>query len=104
MIRYRLGELIADKQFREGRHIPILEIAAESGVSRMILSRMINKRGYSTVTDNLDLLCRYFGCRLDQLIEYVADPEIKNETRHATKQIKMSAIKSATIPIAKKRK
>lgn len=77
MIRYRLGELIADKQFNEGRRITLLEIAEKSGVSRMTLSRMINQRGYCTVTDNLDLLCAYFECRLEDLAEYVPNREVK---------------------------
>jgi putative transcriptional regulator len=37
---------------------------------------MINQRGYSSVTDNLDKLCRYFNCRVEDIAEYVPDTEI----------------------------
>jgi putative transcriptional regulator len=37
----------------------------------MTLSKMINHKGYSTVTDNLDKLCAYFDCELVELAEYL---------------------------------
>ena len=45
--------------------------------SRVTLSKMINQRGYSTLTDHLNRLCRYFNCRLEDLAEYVPDEELK---------------------------
>lgn len=74
MIRYRLRELLADKAFNEGRTITMEEVARQTGLHRMTLSRMANKRGYVTRTDVLDKLCVYFGCRLEQLAEHV--PEV----------------------------
>jgi putative transcriptional regulator len=71
MIRFRLQELIADKSFKENRRITIGEVAAETGINRMTLSKMINHKGYSTVTDNLDKLCAYFDCELVELAEYL---------------------------------
>jgi putative transcriptional regulator len=71
MIRFRLQELIADKSFKENRRITIGEVAAETGINRMTLSKMINHKGYSTVTDNLDKLCAYFDCELVELAQYV---------------------------------
>jgi putative transcriptional regulator len=73
MIRYRVQELLADKQFREGRVITITELSQGCGISRVTLSKMINRRGYWTGTDNLDRLCKYFGCTLDQVAVYVPD-------------------------------
>lgn len=73
MIRFRVKELIADKSFRDGRRITVVEVAEESGVSRRALSAMANQRGYSTSTDTLDKLCKYFGCSLGDLAEFVAD-------------------------------
>ena len=43
------------------------EVAAQTGINRMTLSKIANHPGYSTVTDNLDRLCDYFGCRLEHL-------------------------------------
>jgi DNA-binding Xre family transcriptional regulator len=34
---------------------------------------MLHHRGYNTVTDNLDRLCKYFNCRLDEIAEFVTD-------------------------------
>ncbi|WKB51429.1 helix-turn-helix domain-containing protein [Eleftheria terrae] len=73
MIRFKLGEQIEKKQFQEGRHITVQEVAAGSGVNRMTLSKILNQRGYSTGTEIVDKLCRYFGCPVGDLLEYVPD-------------------------------
>jgi len=75
MIRFRLKELIADKEFRERRVITMVEIANATGINRMTLSKIANHPGYSTVTDNLDRLCCYFGCPLEALAEHIPDTE-----------------------------
>ena len=71
MIRFRLRELMADKAFKENRRITFDEISSETGVNRTSMSKMVNQRGYNTTTDNLDRLCRYFGCSVGELAEYV---------------------------------
>lgn len=73
MIRFRLKERIADLQFRRGERVTLDLIAAETGIARSTLSRMSNQRGYNTTTDNLEKLCKFFECTLDQLAEYVPD-------------------------------
>lgn len=77
MIRYRIQELLAEKQFREGRRVTLTELSQATGISRVTLSKMINQRGYGTLTDHLDRLCRYFNCRLEELAEYVPDEDVK---------------------------
>lgn len=76
MIRFLINELLSEKQFKEGRRITLIEVAEATGINRMTLSRMLNHRGYSTVTDNLDKLCKYFDCKVDGLIEYVPDNQV----------------------------
>ena len=76
MIRYRIQELLADKHFREGRRVTLTELADATSISRVTLSKMVNQRGYGTLTDHLDRLCRYFNCSLGELAEYVPDEEI----------------------------
>jgi putative transcriptional regulator len=76
MIRYRLQELLAERQFQEGGRVTITELAEATGINRVTLSKMVNQRGYNTVTDNLDRLCRYFQCSLEQLPKYVPDEEL----------------------------
>lgn len=79
MIRFHLKELIADKEFAEKRRITIGEIAKETGINRMTLSKIINHPGHSTVTDNIDKLCNYFDCRVEQLVTHIK--ERKDDTQ-----------------------
>ena len=73
MVRFRLAEQIEKKQFQESRRITVQEVAEATGVNRMTLSKILNHKGYSTGTDILDRLCTYFGCRIEELVEYVPD-------------------------------
>jgi putative transcriptional regulator len=77
MIRYRIQELLAEKQFKEGRRVTLLELAEATGISRVTLSKMVNQRGYGTLTDHLDKLCSYFGCRIEQLAEHIPEEKVK---------------------------
>jgi putative transcriptional regulator len=71
MIRFRLKELIADKEFKEGRRITFDEIAKATGVHRTTLSKIANQKGYNTTTEVLDKLCAYFEVPLESVAEYV---------------------------------
>jgi putative transcriptional regulator len=73
LIRFKLAEQIEKKQFTESRRITIQEVAEDSGVHRMTLSKMLNHKGYSTGTDVLDKLCLYFGCGIEDLVEWVSE-------------------------------
>ncbi len=73
MIRFYLQKMISEKQFKEGRRITMAEITEATGINRVTLSKMINQKGYSTVTDNLDKLCKFFDCKLEDIAEYIAD-------------------------------
>ena len=73
MIRFLINELLSEKQFKEGRRITLIELSEATGINRMTLSKMINHKGYSTVTDNLDKLCTFFECKIEDLIEYIPD-------------------------------
>ncbi len=80
MIRFRLAELIADAQFKTGRRITLIEIAEATGINRMTLSRMANVRGYSTSTDTIDRLCRFFGCDVGDVARYITDSAVPATT------------------------
>lgn len=73
MIRFKLGELIEKRQFLEGRRVTINEVAAETGLNRMTLSKILNVRGYGTGTDTIDRLCTYFACPVEDLMEHVPE-------------------------------
>lgn len=80
MIRFRLQELLAEKRFSEGKRVTLLEVSQATGINRVTLSKMVNQRSYSTVTDNLDKLCKFFGCKIDQLAEYVPDEAVSEDS------------------------
>lgn len=73
MIRFKLGEQLEKKQFRDSRRITVQEVSEATGINRSTLSKIINQRGYSTGTDVLDRLCAYFGCEVADLVEYLPD-------------------------------
>lgn len=72
VMRFKLKEQMADKEFRESRRITLLEVANATGIGRITLSRML-KPGAVVRTDTLDKLCAYFDCQVEDLAEYVAD-------------------------------
>lgn len=72
MFRYKLKELIAEKEFRERRRVTVQEIASATGITRNTLSKLLNQHGVSVRSENLDRLCAYFDCPIEQLVEYVA--------------------------------
>ncbi|HEX7369996.1 MAG TPA: helix-turn-helix transcriptional regulator [Rhodanobacteraceae bacterium] len=71
MLRFKLRERIADLEFKERRRVTIQEVAAATGLSRMTLSKLINEHGANIQTDALDRLCRFFDCKVEELVEYV---------------------------------
>lgn len=73
MLKFKLKQLIAEREFKTRRQITLLEIAKETGINRMTLSKIANHPGAGINSENIDRLCRYFGCRIEDLVEYVAD-------------------------------
>ena len=76
MIRFYLQKMISEKQFKEDRRITMAEITEATGINRVTLSKMINQKGYSTVTDNLDKLCKFFDCKLNDIAEFIPDEDV----------------------------
>lgn len=73
MIRFKLGEQLEKKQFRDSRRITLQEVSDATGINRSTLSKLLNQKGYSTGTDVLDRLCNYLGCPISDLVEHVPD-------------------------------
>jgi len=76
MIRFRIKELVADREFKEGKRLTFEEIAHATGIHRTTLSKVAGQRGYNTTTDNIDKLCKYFGCKVGDIMEYIPDGEL----------------------------
>lgn len=72
-IRIRLKELIAEKEYRERRVVTLKEIAEDTRIHRVTLSKIANHHGQNVRIEMLERLCRYFGCRLEHLAEYVEE-------------------------------
>lgn len=77
MIRFRLKELMAELEFQQGRVVSLQEVAQATGIHRATLSKIANERGYNTGTENVDRLCQFFKCRVEQLLEIVPDEHLK---------------------------
>jgi putative transcriptional regulator len=77
VIRFKIKEMMAKREYELGRRLTIGEVADATDIHRMTLSKMINRRGYSTTTDHLDRLCVYFGCSLEEIAEHVPEPDSK---------------------------
>jgi putative transcriptional regulator len=73
VIRFKLGEQLEKKQFRDSRRITLQEVSDATAINRSTLSKLLNQKGYSTGTDVLDRLCSYFGCGIADLVEHVPE-------------------------------
>lgn len=51
------------------------EVAAATGIHRLTLGKIANKKGYNCTTDSLDRLCIYFDCKLEDIAEFVHEPD-----------------------------
>ena len=75
MIRLKIKELLAEASFRKGERVRLDELAAATGIHRATLSALSSPRSCNTSTDNLDRLCHYFDCQIQELEEYIpSDP------------------------------
>tara|TARA_R110000782_G_scaffold22228_2_gene59149 strand:+ start:118 stop:366 length:249 start_codon:yes stop_codon:yes gene_type:complete len=74
LIRIRLKEVLAEKEFRDGRVITLNEVSKATGIHRATLSKIANEKGCNTGTDNIDALCNYFECRVEDLLVHLPEP------------------------------
>lgn len=63
--------LIAQKSAREERKIPYRVVTEETGLSSGVLTRLVNSDFDRVERGTLDTLCRYFGCGVGDVLEYV---------------------------------
>ena len=80
MIRFKLKELIARKEFLDGSRVTLKKIAEATGINRMTLTKINTQTGYSTSTDTLNKLCVFFDCEISDLIEYVSEEKFSEMT------------------------
>ena len=75
MIRYHLKHLIADMEFKEGKRISLKDISEKTGIHLSTLSRIANQKAPNTTIGNLEKICKYFGCQIQDLVEFLPDQE-----------------------------
>lgn len=92
---------LAERFRREG-----IDIAESTGINRMTLSRMTNVRGYGTSTDTIDKLCKYFGCQVGDVAQYVDEADAAPAAKAATSAspIKAARFRTASSKVPTKRK
>ena len=74
MIKFHLASLILDYEERNQRRLTLVELAEATGIARPTLSKMQSPRGgHNTTTNNVDALCKYFGCRVEDVMEYLPE-------------------------------
>lgn len=61
------------------RRVRIADIARATGISRNQLTRLYNDQARRVELGDLEKLCRYFECSLDELFERVSDPESEKQ-------------------------
>jgi DNA-binding Xre family transcriptional regulator len=70
MIRFRLPELLLEKERQEGRRIPWRDVSRATGISRQVLANLASReRAVVTNTAYLEAICRYFACAVNDLVE-----------------------------------
>ena len=68
MIRVRLKEMLAEKEFREGCSVTMKDVAEATGIHPVTLSKIGKNRGYNPSLDIVDRLCEYFDCEVGVLL------------------------------------
>jgi putative transcriptional regulator len=75
MIQYHLKHLIADAELKSGRRVSLKEISACTGIHLSTLSRIANQKAPNTTIGNLEKICNYFGCEIQDLVGFVPEDE-----------------------------
>ena len=71
MIRSRLNILLAEKGHREGRKLTYRVVSEETTLSQGVLVRLNSDNFGRLDTSTLDILCRYFGCGIGDILVFV---------------------------------
>lgn len=67
MIEFKLHILMAQKRINQ------LELAKATGIGKNSINRYYNNTCDKITKEHLDILCKFFDCKLSDLIEYTSD-------------------------------
>ena len=79
MIRFKLKELIAEKEFQEKRRVMVKEISDATGINRVTISKLLNNKDYNTTLEKVEKLCGFFDCDICDMVELVRSPHPQND-------------------------
>lgn len=70
MIRFKLKELMLKKERENGRRVSLLDISEATGIGRGTLSKIVNQKDANITIDKVEKICKFFVCRIDDLVEF----------------------------------
>ena len=62
-------------ELRLGRRVSLGEISEKTGIHLSTLSRIANQKASNTTIGNLEKICQFFDCELQELVEFVQDEQ-----------------------------
>ncbi|MCA3001478.1 MAG: helix-turn-helix transcriptional regulator [Rhodocyclaceae bacterium] len=65
MIRCHLSRLMGERKLK------IIEVARETGLHRNTITLLYNETATRVDLETIDALCRFFGCEIGQLFEFI---------------------------------
>jgi len=65
LIKCHLSRLLGERKLK------ISDVARDTGLNRGTLTRLYHETAERVELDTLSALCRYLGCGIDELLEYV---------------------------------
>jgi transcriptional regulator with XRE-family HTH domain len=72
-VNNKFAVLLAEKQVKERRNIPLAEVAEATGISRRALYAWENNSVHRFDDAVINALCQYFGVKPGELFEYIED-------------------------------
>lgn len=69
MIRCHFARMLGERKLK------IADVSRDTGINRGTLTRLYYETTERYEAETLNALCRYFGCELGELLEFVDDPE-----------------------------
>jgi putative transcriptional regulator len=67
VIRCHLSRLMGERKLK------IIDVARETGLHRNTITLLYNETATRVDLETVDALCRFFGCEIGQLLEFVDD-------------------------------
>jgi len=78
MIRCHFARMLGERKLK------IADVSRDTNINRGTLTRLYYETTERYEVDILDNLCRYFGCPVGELLEYVEDKEKAKGKRKAS--------------------